>query len=401
MTDCVELDKCLACGGSSISAFVNLGSQPLANDYRKRVSRSQLYPLAVNVCADCYHSQLTHAVNPDLLYRNYLYVSGTTSTLMEYFDWFVGKVESDFDHKTLNVLDIASNDGSLLSRFAARSHHVLGVDPAENLAPVAISNGVPTVTGYWDQLTAEKIGRRFEAIVAMNVLGHVADPLGFLATCKASLRRNGKVYVQTSQCEMIERNEFDTIYHEHLSYFTAKSFIALAKRAGLKVLDVEKVPVHGTSYLWTLAIDGTESKSVSSLVDYETINGYYDSATYSSFNESLNSTALFVQQVIAEYADTGWACIGYGAAAKGNTLLNYADIHLDFIVDDNPLKIGLFTPGQNIPILNVEALASMNTPMCIVVLAWNFFDEIVERIKTQCGNGKYVLVRYFPNQEII
>src|SRR5271165_5594033 len=169
MTDYTPLRSCLACGGAALTPYLDLGAQPLANTYHDGKAPLDAYPLGVNVCGDCFHTQLTVAVNPDLMFRNYLYVSGTTTTLSRYFEDFVSRVERDFgDGRKLRVLDIASNDGSLLEKFKVKGHPVLGCDPAENLRPLSEAKGVPTLVSYWDEAALKQSGGAFDVIVAMN-----------------------------------------------------------------------------------------------------------------------------------------------------------------------------------------------------------------------------------------
>lgn len=386
---------CLACGGGMLITYLDLGAQPLANTYHDGTSNLPAYPLGLNVCEDCYHSQLTHAVDPDLLFRDYAYVSGTTATLSAYFDWFVDLVGGD----GLNVLDVAGNDGTLLTKFAAKGHTVLNVDPAENLQPTSEANGVPTLCAYWSSDLAKDLACDFDIIVAMNVLGHVSNPLDFLVGCRDALAEHGRIYIQTSQCEMVERGEFDTVYHEHHSFFTAKSFLRLADRAGLVVESVTKVPVHGTSYLWTLSVDGTPTATVADLFDYELTHGYYTDQTYADFGLEAKKTATWLSDVVDIYRENGYLVVGYGAAAKGNTLLNFAAIHLDCIVDDNPLKVGSYTPGVSSLIVGPEALSTMPRDLCIVVLSWNFWEEITERVRA-VRDGPDVFARTFPTKTV-
>jgi 2-polyprenyl-3-methyl-5-hydroxy-6-metoxy-1,4-benzoquinol methylase len=395
------LGECLACSGKRLRTFADLGEQPLANDYHEGESSLAHFPLAVNVCLDCFHSQLTHSVDAELLYKNYLYVSGTTRTLLTNFEEFVDQAERDQPGRKLRVLDIASNDGTLLSCFAARGHEVLGVDPAENLRPLSEARGVPTLVTYWGAETAAGLTERFDVIVAMNVLAHLPYPLEFLVACRAALAENGRLYIQTSQSEMIKRREFDTIYHEHHSFFSARSFVTLARRAGLSVVEATKVSVHGTSYRWTLSAgDQAEGPSVGEMMSQETDEGLYSWPIYETFGSSVRDTVDFVHETAKVYRDKGYTVVGYGAAAKGNTLLNAAKLPLEFIVDDNPLKIGKFAPGGDVPILSVDALRETTTPVCVVVLAWNFFDEIVARITELGRQQPDVFVRYFPERDI-
>lgn len=395
------LPTCLACGTERLNRYIDLGRQPLANDYHDGSRPLASFPLAVNVCTSCFHSQLSHAVDPSLLYENYLYVSGTTQTLLRFFDDFVDRAEAHHPGRCLRVLDIASNDGSLLSRFAARGHDVLGVDPAVNLAPLAAERGVATHVGYWNRDTAAELDRQFDVIIAMNVLAHVADPEAFLVACREALAPGGLLYIQTSQAEMVRRFEFDTVYHEHHSFFTGRSFRALARRTGLSIVEGGKVPVHGISYLWTLREGDAPETGLGHLLDEEERWGYYELGTYEQFGASVRATLDFVAETVAAHTAAGYRSIGYGAAAKGNTLLNAAGLRLDYVVDDNPLKHGLLTPGQDIPITAVDRLATDEAALCIVVLAWNFFDEVRSRILHARQHPRDVLVRYFPERHVV
>ena len=393
-----ELRLCLACGSPRLERYIDFGLQPLANDYHDGSVELARFPLATNVCLDCYHSQLSHAVDPDLLYRNYLYVSGTTTTLMKSFEEFVDRVEDQFPDRSLRVLDIASNDGSLLKVFRSRGHEVLGVDPAENLRELSAANKIHTIVAYWNEETAASLDREFDVIVAMNVLAHLPYPVQFLTACRQVLAPGGRIFIQTSQCEMVERREFDTIYHEHHSFFTANSFRHLVARAGLEFCYGAKLPIHGTSYLWCLGIDDAfDDGSTQTIWDYEKKHGYYDHATYLKFGQAVHETLSFLSETVRLYASRGYGVIGYGAAAKGNTVLNAANLALDYVVDDNPLKVGLFLPGGHTEIVATERLAAAREPLCVVVLAWNFYDEIRQRVAERRQRVDDVFVRYFPD----
>ena len=397
---CKPLRHCLACGSGRLVTYCDLGSQPLANTYHDGLQDLPTFPLAINVCENCWHSQLTHAVDPDLLFKDYAYVSGTTQTLSDYFDAFVEQVIDEFPFRCLSVLDIAGNDGSLLAKFAARGHDVMNVDPAENLTATSVANGVPTLCEYWGVDTYLALDKQYDAIVAMNVLGHVSNPLAFLIGCRNALADGGKIWIQTSQAFMVPDGQFDTAYHEHHSYFSAISFLTLAARAGLTVESVSQPAIHGGSYLWMLSIGGASDASVDGLLDTEDERGYYDIATYSAFGDAAQATATWLYQIVDEYRDAGYACVGYGAAAKGMTLLNYSAVTLDLIVDDNLLKVGLLTPGSDIPILSTQALTKIDDPLCCVILSWNFAEEIKRRIKAVRDRDDDVFVQCFPSKSV-
>ena len=397
----VELPMCLACGANGLIAYLDLGRQCLANSYHNGSLELNTYPLALQRCAICEHSQLSISIDPKLLFDHYLYVSGTTSTLREYFSTFARAVESE--HRgTLRVLDIASNDGSLLREFIGRGHSAIGVDPAKNLADVARSNGVDTVCSYWPGDVARSFMGEFDVVVAMNVLAHVPDPLSFLIACKEALRPGGSVYIQTSQCRMLANGEFDAVYHEHISYFTAKSFHALASRAGLRVVSGTIEEIHGGSYLWRLVpLADLSQAQESTLLHAELQEGRYESETYRKFAKKAKHIAKETKRIVEQLRQSGYSAIGYGAAAKGNTFLNFAQIDLEYIVDDNELKVGLFTPGRNIPIKRTSAIVNEQRPLAIVILAWNFADEIRHRVRAlRPTRADDVFVRYFPEPSI-
>lgn len=400
MTQCTPMKRCLACDSDDLRLYLDLGWQPLANDVHDGIVELAEFPLAVNYCGVCYHSQLSFAVNPELLFKDYAYVAGTSSTLRDYFIEFVRKIEGTWSGRKLSVLDIAGNDGSLLTIFAEHGHNVLNVDPAENLTAISEANGVPTLCEFWGVDTYLALPDVYDAVVAMNVLGHVSNPLAFLIGCRNALADGGRVYIQTSECEFTEHCLWDTIYHEHHSFFSASSFHTLANRAGLNVLSVEKPEIHGRSFLWTLGRDSQADESVAKLFSHEAARFVYDDDTYSEFAMGVRKTASWLYQVVDEYRDAGYACVGYGAAAKGMAVLRFSDVTLDCIVDNNPLKIGLLTPGTDIPIVDISHLTEIDEPLCCVVLAWNFLSEIKERVKAVRDRGDDVFVVAFPSPDV-
>lgn len=255
MENCTPITTCLACGGTDLVPTLDLGQQPLANNFRSTASTDgeARYPLAINRCGHCNHLQLTHAVDPELIYKNYLYVSGTSRTYLEYMTWYANWVREQFAYWVDTVLDIGCNDGSQLDAFRRAQFRTWGVDPAENLH--SFSNSRHTVVcGFWNEQTAAQLGRsEFQVITTQNAFAHIPDPLSYLKLAAEYLRNDGKIFISTSQADMVLRGEFDTIYHEHISYYNAYSMKCLAERAGLYLVDVVKTPIHGTSYIFVLA----------------------------------------------------------------------------------------------------------------------------------------------------
>lgn len=398
MSDFKTLDTCLCCGSADIAPLLDLGEQPLANSYHSKDESLPAFPLGGNRCSDCFHVQQFVAVNPDLMFKNYLYVSGTSTTLHEYFEWFAEEVSRRLGNgsESRAVLDIACNDGSQLAAFIRQGWQGYGVDPAENLSERARSTGATIVTEYWDHASADALGRDFDAIVAQNVLAHVSDPLGFLLSCKRVMHGTSKLFVQTSQADMFSRGEFDTIYHEHISFFSARSFQELARRAGLVLEDIFITPVHGGSYVFVLSVNGDPAGG-NARIELEEAEGRYDHALYERFASGAKKTVKDLADTIDAHRAKGMKIVGFGAAAKGNTVLNFGKINLDYIVDDNPLKQGLYTPGMDIRIEPTDVLARETEPLVIVPLAWNFFDEISRKVKALRNNPADVFISYFPS----
>jgi 2-polyprenyl-3-methyl-5-hydroxy-6-metoxy-1,4-benzoquinol methylase len=382
--DLTEIKKCLACGSVDLIPVLDLNDQPLANSYKKSKDEPEAsYPLKINRCEHCYHVQLTHVVNPDLIYKNYLYVSGTTKTYVDYMGWYADFVCEQFNVFPQSVLDIGCNDGSQLDKFKARGLETFGVDPAENLFELSSKNHNVTC-GYFD----EKYSQPVDIITIQNAFAHNPNPLELLKNCKKNLNIDGLIFIQTSQADMILNDEFDTIYHEHISFYNIKSMMFLCNRAGLNLIDVIKTPIHGTSYIFVISADISAPANIKNLVEIETNAGLYDKETYTRYSKNCIDMVEKFREVVEEHRTNGYKIVGYGAPAKGNTLLNFAKVPLDMIIDDNPMKQGLYTPGSSIGIVGSEVLKSFeeHDRILFIPLAWNFFKEIRERIIKQRNN---------------
>jgi len=382
--DLTEIKKCLACGSVDLIPVLDLNDQPLANSYKKSKDEPEAsYPLKINRCEHCYHVQLTHVVNPDLIYKNYLYVSGTTKTYVDYMDWYADFVCEQFNVFPQSVLDIGCNDGSQLDKFKARGLETFGVDPAENLFELSSKNHNVTC-GYFD----EKYSQPVDIITIQNAFAHNPNPLELLKNCKKNLNIDGLIFIQTSQADMILNDEFDTIYHEHISFYNIKSMMFLCNRAGLNLIDVIKTPIHGTSYIFVISADTSAPANIKNLVEIETNAGLYNKETYTRYSKNCVDMVEKFREVVEEHRTNGYKIVGYGAPAKGNTFLNFAKVPLDMIIDDNPMKQGLYTPGSSIGIVGSEVLKSFeeHDRILFIPLAWNFFKEIRERIIKQRNN---------------
>ena len=400
MSDYRILDRCLCCDSTDIEILLNLNNQPLANSYHKEDEVLDEYPLGVNICNNCYHIQLTHVVNPDLLFKDYLYVSGTTKTLHDNMKWFVDYVlETTIWGKGNSVLDIACNDGTQLNYFKEKGFKTFGIDPAENLHELSSKNH-KVICDYFN---ADKFHRQFDVITAQNVFAHNSNPKEFLEHCDELMHEESVLYIQTSQAEMILNNQFDTIYHEHVSFFNINSMNELVKRTNLTLTDVIKTPVHGISYLFRLTKNTFAGRrKVFNEIEVERQRGLLSKKTYNEYTKNITKLVSDFKELIENSKREGFELIGYGAAAKGMTFLNFADVKLDYILDDNKLKHHLYTPGTNVPIKPNGFLKQYkeNDKILFIPLAWNFYNEIQERILKTRDNKNDWFLRYFPEVKL-
>jgi len=398
-----KLNKCLCCDSNKLELILDLNDQPLANSYKTNPdSQEEKYPLQLNLCNECFHTQLSVAVNPDLLFRNYLYVSGTSKTLDDYSRDFAKTICDSYKilngKNSTNILDIACNDGTQLNHFKNLNLQTYGIDPAENLFELSSRNHNVICDYYKKNLFDEK----FDLILAQNVFAHNSDPYNFLLNCKEDLADDGLIFIQTSQSNMIINNEFDTIYHEHISFFNCNSMKKLSERCGLNLIDVFKTDIHGTSYVFVFSKSHEISKNIQDRLNLEFDQGLYTHETYMNYVKNASYIVSGLKSVIDKFKQKNYHIIGYGAAAKGNTLLNFGGISLDFIIDDNKLKQNLYTPGTNIPIRDISDLNKISTHETIVFvpLAWNFFREISSKIKNIRNTEKDYFIKYFPKVEV-
>ena len=386
------LNKCVACGGSNLEQFLDLAEQPLANNYHDGTGGGESFKLGLNLCTDCYHTQLPVSVDPKAMFDHYLYVTGTSQTLRDYCDWFAQFVTDREQIKHGHILDIACNDGTQLDSFRKLGWKTFGVDPAKNLFDIALEKGHMVRNAYWPISYPQ-----MDVITAQNVCAHTPNPLEFLQGVKKSLTVNGTAYIQTSQSQMYQRNEFDTTYHEHISFFSANSMQTLAERAGLVLADIHITPIHGDSYVFVLKHKGADvQNSVTETIRKEGKDGRHNRNFYQMFGINARSIVEKLKDLVTRCQAEGTPVVGYGAAAKGMTVLNANDIQLDWIVDDNELKQGLLTPGTNIPIKDRNSL-DIDEHIVVIPLAWNFFDEIKSNVEEIRQDKSTQYVQYFPN----
>jgi 2-polyprenyl-3-methyl-5-hydroxy-6-metoxy-1,4-benzoquinol methylase len=392
---------CLVCNDPVSVEYLDLTDQPLANSYHRGESLEK-YPLKVRLCTKCWHSQLSVSVEPAKMFEHYLYISDTSKTLTDYFQWATEYILNKIE-KPSNVLEIACNSGLFLEMFQNRGITSYGVDPAKNLRVLSEERNLNVYVDYWDQQFSNKLKNdigSIDLILAFHVLPHVQDPNDFIQSCVNVLSDTGSIFIQTSQCDMLMNNEFDVIYHEHSSYFTGKSIKELAHRHGLFVSSIIKTDIHSRSFLFSLQKTACSEKDLDQLIELETKNGIYTLEKYQEFADTAQKTKQQLLDGLQKFREDGYTIVGYGAAAKGNTLLNFIQYKLDYIIDDNYLKWNYLTPGMDIEIHSIDLLNQNFDKICFIPLAWNFYSEIKERISKVRSNDQDVFVKYFPNYKV-
>jgi 2-polyprenyl-3-methyl-5-hydroxy-6-metoxy-1,4-benzoquinol methylase len=389
-----ELENCLCCGNDNLRTILDLGEQPLANNSLKTKEEPEdTYPLKLNFCNQCTHLQLQHAVDPNLMFRQYLYVTGTGQTIKDYLKWFADFTGSYVTNNNKKVLDIACNDGTLLDFYKELGYETYGIDPSENL--YEISSKKHTIEcDFLNREHAKKYKDFFSTVIAQNVMAHNSYPKEFLEIARDMVTEDGLIFVQNSQTDMIKNNEFDTIYHEHISFYSIESFRTLARSAGLKLIGVLKTEIHGNSDIFVLSKNPSHAETKIEnrfLLNDDTIDEY---------SEKSYEIIQNLKSRLNKIKSAGYKIVGYGAAAKGNTLINASGIELEYIVDETPLKQGLYTPGARIPIVPPTELSKETDKICVVPLAWNFFEELKKKSLQYSNVDDIIFVRYFPEFKV-
>tara|TARA_B100001173_G_scaffold279334_1_gene262073 strand:+ start:1156 stop:2346 length:1191 start_codon:yes stop_codon:yes gene_type:complete len=391
-----KLNKCLVCGSRNLKKVLDLNKQPLANSYLKKKNLNQKhYELIVNCCTNCTHLQLSIAVDPKIIYKNYDYVSGTTNTYKKYMkEFYIFCLKNTKITKLKNILDIGCNDGSQLDVFKKRNFNTLGIDPAKNIFKIS-SKKHKIICDFFNYKTVKKIKNKFDIIIAQNSFAHNPDPQNFLNNIKKIMHKNSTLFIQTSQAEMCQNNEFDTIYHEHINFFNVKSMKKLAENCGLKLHYVEKKQIHGVSYIFIIKLFSNQKKIKKILNNEKFLNYKF----YKKWGQKCLKNVNILQRNLTKI-NTKSKLIGYGAAAKANTFLNFSKVKLDFIVDDNKLKQNKFCPGSKIPIRSIKFLKNIKENVFIIPLAWNFYKEIKKRVLKVRKNKKDKFIIFYPNFKI-
>jgi SAM-dependent methyltransferase len=396
--------RCIVCDGERVEEFLDLGLTALANKFLSRAELSQAeptYPLRVGFCHGCGHVQLTQVVPPQAMFEDYLYSSSASDTLKahlyELSDIAVERCR--LGPKDL-VIDIGCNDGTLLSGFRRHGVRVLGVDPAVNLAELARGSGIDRYVGFFSARSAQEIVERWGAatvITATNTFPHIPRLQDFIEGLKTALAPGGVFVIEAHYLvDLLAQGAFDTIYHEHVSYWALGPMVYLFDHAGMQVVHAERLPLHhGQIRVFVQRKgEGRPATSVAELLALERSLGIDQFATYQGFSHRVQKIKTDLQATLGELRRMGKKLAAYGAPAKGNTLLSFLEIGpeiLPYIADRSVLKQGLYTPGRHIPVVSPERLLT-DQPDYVLLLAWNFVDEILaQQAEYRRQGGKFIV----------
>ena len=397
---------CRFCGSELRETFADLGVSPLSNSFiapDRAHEMEPFYPLHAYVCAGCRLVQLRQLTAPGNIFSDYIYFSSFSDTWLRHAECYADRMLARFRLGTASqVVEVASNDGYLLQFFRRRGVPVLGIEPAANVAEAAIGKGIPTEVAFFGACTAERLRRAGVApdlIAANNVLAHVPDLKDFVRGFKVLLKPDGVITVEFPHLlRLMRENQFDTIYHEHFSYFSLLVVERVFAGANLDLFDVEELPTHGGSLrIFACHAGGTvheRSPAVDRILGEEIAAGLEDIATYSRFAEQVVDTKCELLRFCIDARREGKRLAAYGAPAKGNTLLNYCGIGpelLPFTVDRSPHKQGMLLPGVRIPIRAPEAILDAR-PDYVLILPWNLKEEIMEQMAAvRHWGGRFVV----------
>lgn len=403
--NCHERNTCRVCGGKNLTEFLNLGNTPPADQFRTAAELAQpeiLYPLRVNLCLDCGLSQLSHVVDPHVLYQHdYPYEASMTSSGTEHWEKFAEQVVARLSLAVgTTVVDVGSNTGTLLAAFKKRGCRVLGVDPAANIVAMANQNGIETLCGFFEQggadMIKEKIGAA-DVITGTNVFAHIDDLAALLREVLVTLTERGVfIFESPHMLHLVENLEYDTIYHEHLSYLSLRPVMKLVQSFGLDVFAVEETEIHGGSFRVYIGKIGQHqiTDSVADMLARENTAGIHTLSRLQKFAEQVAVNRQQLIDLIAGLLMNQKKIVAVSAPAKGMTLLNYCGLgqgQLKFITEKSKLKIGRFAPGTNLPVVADEQIL-VEQPDYALLLAWNFAPEIMRNLKTFVERGgKFII----------
>ncbi len=393
---------CISCGAPALKPVMSLGTTPLANALLNKdalAAPEPRFPLDLAFCERCALVQITEFVPPKQLFSDYAYFSSFSDTIVAAAKTLADRMvaERKLDANSL-VVELASNDGYLLQHYVAAGVPVLGIEPAANIARVANERGIRTRSEFFGLECARRLageGLAADVVHANNVLAHVPDLNGFVAGIAAVLKPRGVAVIEAPYVrDMIEKCEFDTIYHEHLCYFSVSALVPLFARHGLALVNTERIPVHGGSLRLFASKQGAQAAAVTALLDEERAAGMLGSDYYAGFAGRVGRLRTDLLALLAQLKAQGKRIAAYGASAKGSTLLNYFGIGgetLEYVVDRSTEKQGRYTPGTRLPILAPSHLA-VDRPDYLLLLSWNFLDEVLaQQAAYRDAGGKFIV----------
>ncbi|MHC9541078.1 MAG: class I SAM-dependent methyltransferase [Vulcanimicrobiota bacterium] len=405
-SDYQAITECRSCSSQNLVDILDLGVQPLANDFLSDPdSVQQCYPLSVAFCRDCSLLQLKQTVRKEALFDRYVWLTGTSRTARDYARTFSARVlESVKLSRSDLIIEIASNDGTVLRPFVDAGFSVLGVEPAKNVAEIALASGVQTLCAYWSRETAESIvgsHNHAKVIIARNVIPHVSNLHEVISAAYYALDEDGIGIIEFHDgCTILKDLHYDSIYHEHLCYFTIRSIATLLARFNLYPFHIETSPISGGSHVMYFSKKPDEaSETYLHAVTSEENSMCNDLTSWKVFAGRCAEHKAKTIELISQFEDK--TVVGFGASARSSTYLNYCVLTADAItavIDNNLLKQGLYTPGSNIPIVSIEKGMSLK-PELIFILAWNFKDEIIQECQDRGFKGHYLTP--FPQYPIL
>ena len=396
--------KCRICSSNSLKMILDLGEQPPSNsfiDKNKLNSLESKFPLRLFWCKDCYLVQLLDIVDKEYLFKNYFYMTSASKPIVEHFKKYAQDVFQEFLQKDDSfVVEIGSNDGSLLKEFKKLGASILGIEPATNLSELANQSNITTKNTFFSSQVSKEIikTRHASVVIANNVIAHIEDLQDLMSGIKTLIGNHGVFIFEVPYLvDLIKNLEFDTVYHEHLSYFSILPLLKLVKQFGLEIFDIRKQSVHGGTL--RIFVSKQNNFEVSSSID-DFINSEYElgldkNLIYDSFSEKIKKLKIQLKELLVELKKENKSLFGYGASAKGNVLLNYCKIDnsiLDFIIDTTPIKQGKFTPGTHIPVCSPDEMLDKGDGDVALLLAWNYESQILDNENNfRIKGGKFLI----------
>ncbi|MHA2246036.1 MAG: class I SAM-dependent methyltransferase [Candidatus Hodarchaeales archaeon] len=401
-----RIENCRVCNNRYIQEFLDLGNQPFANSLLNKLdSEESYYPLSLSWCPECNLVQLNHTADPEELFSDYVWVSATSKTAREYSEQFYKEIINRV--RPLDggyVLEAASNDGTFLKPFLNNEHKVLGVDPAQNIVEIAKEDGIPTICSFFGVETSNDIiakEGKARVVIARNVLPHVANLHDFVEGLNICLEEEGLLVLEVHYAKIIlEELHYDSIYHEHLCYFTFKSLERLLNQHGLFIVDLNQSPISGGSIVvYVKKKKEGETQIINEIRKIEEVEKINEFSSWQHFANLVQDHKTRLITILFDLNEAEGSIVGYGASARSSTLLNYCGIdskHLIAIADQNPLKQGKFTAGTHIKIESPDKVFE-NSPSSVFIIAWNFADEIIDILQNKFS-FKGTIVIPLPNE---